>query len=233
MYSIAYLLIPNLFSTIAYAAPQIVDDEKGPILNCGRGDKPLTTLCTDHAYTCDFTTFELISPAVKLDDCSYVSTLFRFPRSITHDSQPRTKPNYRLFFFANILSSMYSAPVNAQTDHPSGTGHRDLLPWMNFELRILQIRDRKEPPKNGEPLTPMPNHSAPQDPHPADSQSQPGGEAAPAGGQEPVLPESSYLPAPAEENAKGPDGEDCHVWNGRLASNPLFAEGKKMALPCN
>lgn len=28
-------------------------------------------------------------------------------------------------------------------------------------------------------------------------------------------------------------GEDCHVWNGRLASNPLFAEGKKKALPCN
>ena len=103
MYSIAYLLIPKLFSAIAYAAPQIGVDEKGPvsppplqyqlkqtlrftnahqILNCGRGDIPLTTLCTDNAYTCDFTTFELISPAAKIEQCSYVSTSFRFPRSI-------------------------------------------------------------------------------------------------------------------------------------------------------
>ncbi|KAL8882440.1 MAG: hypothetical protein Q9198_000567 [Flavoplaca austrocitrina] len=146
MYSIAYLLIPNLFSTIAYAAPQIAVDERGPR---------------------------------------------------NGPSRPPPLDEYR-------------AP------------------------------DSSDQGSNSEPLTSNPNSSASEDLHPGDGQSQPGGEAAPAGGQEPValgstslpLPEPSYLPAPAE-NAKGPDGEDCHVWNGRLASNPLFAEGKKMALPCN
>lgn len=38
---------------------------------------------------------------------------------------------------------------------------------------------------------------------------------------------------PGLGNAVAPNGEDCHVWNGRIDANPAFAEGKGKALPCN
>ena len=73
----------------------------------------------------------------------------------------------------------------------------------------------------------MPDHSAPQDPTPADGQSQPDGEAAPAGGQESTTPlptmNPSSLPTPAEENAKGPDGKllRSSLWHGLVMQRSM------------
>lgn len=44
------------------------------------------------------------------------------------------------------------------------------------------------------------------------------------------IPPSAALPP----NAKAPDGEDCKVWNERLASNgAMRAEGYQFVKPCN
>ena len=48
-------------------------------------------------------------------------------------------------------------------------------------------------------------------------------------GPEPYVPASTH----AVPNAVAPDGEDCHVWNGRVAANPAFAAEHPKVEPCN
>lgn len=39
-----------------------------------------------------------------------------------------------------------------------------------------------------------------------------------------------YVPT---ANAVAPNGEDCHMWNGRVAANPAFALEHQKVKPCN
>lgn len=82
-----------------------------------------------------------------------------------------------------------------------------------FSFSSGQCRCSNEPPKDSEPLTTTPNSSASEDPNNTADQSQAGGEPA-AAGVAPAeeisgfgAPKPEDPSAPAEENAKGPDGK--------------------------
>ncbi|KAI4267178.1 MAG: hypothetical protein LQ337_008471, partial [Flavoplaca oasis] len=210
MYSIAYLLIPNLFSSIAHAAPQFGNDEKGPILNCGRGDIPLTTFCTDNAYTCDITTFDLEPIAEPIDQCSACQCGDRPP----HRNGPSQPPPANE---APPPPANEAPPPSPDLSGPAEQKERSILNCQDsIPLTDRCANDGITCEAGGLVYGSGTTEyaaciSASEDPNNTADQSQAGGEPA-AAGVAPAeeisgfgAPKPEDPSAPAEENAKGPD----------------------------